>query len=300
MIDSKEIPIPDIDTDDSELIQLDDFLLSSSPGFNYLECSYLINFFGFVLAELISSSKNSAICLAQSLADNNVYVLKVSARKAQLFKEFNNQKLLPNSNYLIKFYDIFELDSAAIIQMEYCPNKNVSKTVFSEEELWKMIHDIGNALYTIHSEGFIHLDVSPFNILSNDNVFKLSDYGTMCEDDDFKLDFEGSGPYASPEVLAFPGNTSTGPIEVSYQTDIFSFGIVLLELASRYRAPRGGSDDYNLLRKGGLLLGTEQFPCTFSKEFISLVNSMINPDPNKRPTSYQLITHPNAYCYNQN
>lgn len=41
----------------------------------------------------------------------------------------------------------------------------------------RILHDIGQALYFMHSQGFIHRDVKPKNIVKVDDVYKLIDFG---------------------------------------------------------------------------------------------------------------------------
>ena len=74
--------------------------------------------------------------------------------------------------------------------------------------------------------------------------------------------------------------------------DIFSFGVVLLEAASGHFAPRGGTQMYEELRKGNVKLGQGIYKCNCSIELVSLVNSMIDPDPMLRPTADRILKHP--------
>ena len=149
-----------------------------------------------------------------------------------------------------------------------------------------MIHDIGNALFQLHNSGWMHLDVSPGNILVADDVFKLADFGTLTMIGKFVEGNEGAGPFVSPEALAFP----CGQFPVGAPTDIFSFGVVLLESISRQLAPRGGCDGYAKLRRGDIMLGSPGYPtngCT--EELVSFVNLMLSVNPNNRPTAADLV-----------
>lgn len=113
--------------------------------------------------------------------------------------------------------------------MELCTDGDITCKKMDEIYIWKLIHDIGSALYVIHNSGYLHLDVSSSNILMTNNiVFKLGDFGTLCEFGNFQTGMEGAGPYVSPEALLFPGNEFE-KIYVSEKNDIFSFGLVLLE-----------------------------------------------------------------------
>ena len=130
--------------------------------------------------------------------------------------------------------------------------------------------------------------MSPSNILKSKNYFKLGDFGTVCEEGVFRSGHEGAGPYVSPETLKYPERN------VSYETDIFSFGVVLLEAASGFRAPRGEDTRYDKLRKGEIKLGGPNYRTNMSNELINVVNSMLDPDSEKRPTAFELMQHPLA------
>jgi serine/threonine protein kinase len=167
--------------------------------------------------------------------------------------------------------------------MELCDRGDIRNTRLCEKDLWKLIHEIGTALSVIHGGNWMHLDVSPGNILIGNRCFKLSDFGTLKPVGSFEAGMEGAGPYASPEALNFPYGAP-----VTEQTDIFSFGLVLLEAATGIPAPRGGSPGYVQVRNGQLKLGMGRYDCSCSEELIALVNAMINPNPSQRPTSHQL------------
>lgn len=315
MCDSS-IPLPDFDFDDfddfDEITPFgNSFRTSPKCGFK-ASINDLVKAFGFQLVTetAIKETGNSCVYTA-SIASvgktilvngnnfdhnyqqlpSNKYALKVSTSKSRMLKEFENYERLPKSSKLVESYDIFELNEFMILQMELCKG-DIYGALLEEKIIWKLIHDISEALNIIHSSDFIHLDVSPSNILVKDNDFKLADFGNVIESGSFKEGDEGSGPYVAPEVLSFPGNKEIGYVHVWSAADIFSFGVVLLESASGYFAPRGGTLMYEELRKGNLKLGEGVFKCNCSMELVSLINSMLNPDPIQRPTAWQIMNHP--------
>lgn len=178
----------------------------------------------------------------------------------------------------------------SLLLMELAPNGDIKNKQYSEDYLWKLIHDVAAALHELHSNNFMHLDVSPSNILLMDDKFKLSDFGTMERVGNFREGCEGAGPYVSPEALNYP----FGPYPVTQKTDIFSFAVVLLEAATGKQAPRGGSDGYSLLRKEKIILGDQNYPCSCHEKFIEVVNLMLSNDPSKRPSAEQLIQLANS------
>ncbi|KAK8881302.1 hypothetical protein M9Y10_004037 [Tritrichomonas musculus] len=308
MCDSS-IPLPDLDFD--ELDELDN--ISSSPKYDlHVNISNLTNIFGFQLITdtPIKASYNSCVYAASSepmyydkrqntqlLAKK--YALKISTNKPRILKEFENYQKLPKIPNIVESFDIFEYDIYIILQMELCIGGDIFGIHFEEKIIWKLIHDISKALDALHSEDLIHLDVSPSNILLKNDEFKLADFGNIIENGSFRAGDEGSGPYAAPEVLLFPGKKETGFVHVGSAADIFSFGVVLLEAASGYFAPRGGTILYEQLRKGNLKLGDGLFKCDYSDELITLVNQMINPDPFLRPTAGQIMKRPHVINFSK-
>lgn len=302
MCDSS-IPVPDFDFD--ELDEFDD--ITQFPKCDYkINLSDIIKIFGFELlsnSPIKSSSSSSvyAATLSSTASDESSkywddipdkYALKISTNKSRLYNEFENYKKLPNTPNLVHSYDIYEIDDFLILQMELCQGGDIFGVTFDEDIIWKLIHDISNALNTLHTEELVHLDVSPSNILIDGSDFKLTDFGNIIESGSFKPGDEGAGPYVAPEVLHFPGTKETGFIHVWSAADIFSFGIVLIECITGVLAPRGGTFMYDKIRNGNLKLGQNQYKCNCSKELKDLVNQMINPDPIMRPTAWQIMMHP--------
>lgn len=300
-----------------DLYGLDDFeeiTSFDSPFITPTKCLFKINVsdlvqnFGFKLQDEnpIKATSNSCVFSASISFDmkttsqlndyfsssiSHNYALKISTNKSRVFKEFENYKNLPYSKKLVQSYDIFEINEFAILQMELCKG-DIYGVLIDEKELWKLIHDISEALNVIHYSDLIHLDISPSNILVQDDEFKLADFGNIIENGTFSLGDEGSGPYLAPEVLMFPGNKESGYVHIWSAADIFSFGVVLLEAASGYFAPRGGSLMYDDLRKGNIKLGQGVYKCNCSTELITLVNEMLDPDPYLRPTAEKILKHP--------
>ena len=98
---------------------------------------------------------------------------------------------------------------------------------FSNHELEIILHDMLEALQEIHSNGLIHFDIKPDNILVERRdrrkiIVKLADFGLMSSRCDTKLP-TGTFPFCAPEL--FEGN---GPY--SFAVDLWSLGVALLRL----------------------------------------------------------------------
>jgi hypothetical protein len=89
----------------------------------------------------------------------------------------------------------------------------------------------------------------------------------------------------------------TGPARDRLQArGHFSFGVCLLQLASGRFAPRGGEQRYQSLGRGGVLLGSDLYPCEFAPGFVRLVNAALSQDPERRPTAALMARLGREWC----
>ena len=282
-------PLPNFDFDDDDNLGPDfDSPLAINESDSYMD-EQLCKEFGLLINEPIRSTGNSTVYSVESTSDGRFYAVKITVHKKQVHDEFEKRAKLPDSPYLVKTISLNESSTKSLLKMELCEEGDIHDLFFDETAIWVMIHDIGEALYQIHSHGWMHLDVSPGNILVTHDAFKLADFGTLTPIDKFEEGSEGAGPYCSPETLAFPYGDPVGTA-----TDIFSFGVVLLEAVSHQKAPRGGCNNYVKLRKGEIQLGSAPYKTEMSNQLMSLINSMLAPSPKDRPTSEDILMHPHV------
>jgi serine/threonine protein kinase len=281
MLDNS-IPVPDFGFVDLFPVSFDCDIDPLSAGRPLTDVAELIGHFGFQLANPspLRCTTNSSVYVAVDPVEEPC-ALKISCYHIRLMTEFQNRIIFGDHNSLVASYDVFQTDNFTILQMELCPDGDLHAKKLSELECWQLLINIGDALDVIHNAGFVHLDVSPSNIFRLEQYFKLGDFGNVRAIGEFQPGDEGAGPYAAPEVLS-------GSKSVGWPADIFSFGICMLEAASGYFAPRGGDDWYRAIREGKLLLGGESYPCDCSNELIWIINAMIEPNPEQRPTAATL------------
>jgi serine/threonine protein kinase len=216
--------------------------------------------------------------------DGTVFAAKVTIHKERALQEFKKRTTIDDSPFLVQSVNFFETSTKALLLMEFCADGDITSSKLSEDVVWQLIHNIANALAIVHAAGWMHLDISPGNILRANGLFKLADFGTLTQIGKFQQGNEGSGPYVSREALEFPQGHAVSP-----QTDIFSFGVVLLEVLTGRYAPRGGFSGYRKLREGQIGLKSRGYECNCSRELAGLVNAMLAVDPSQRPTAIQLV-----------
>ncbi|KUJ15719.1 kinase-like protein [Mollisia scopiformis] len=135
-------------------------------------------------------------------------------------QEVNVLKALGKSDYVVSFLDNWEANNHLYIQTEYCEEGSLD--LFLER-----------GLQHIHDSGFIHLDLKPANILITfEGVLKIADFGLACTwPAPPNHDGEGDREYIAPEILK-------GILDKP--ADIFSFGMIMVEIAGNVALPENG------------------------------------------------------------
>lgn len=132
----------------------------------------------------------------------------------------------------------------------------------------------------------MHLDLKPSNIFFNygDNSVKIGDFG-LARKVPFAGDYrEGDRTYLAPELLLTSGENS-----ITCLADIFSLGLILLEMVGNVELPENGPLWTQLREGAGCLDGLIMNVPHPVKDFIS---SMLHSDTSMRPRAVDLLDHP--------
>lgn len=166
--------------------------------------------------------------------------------------------------------------------IEYMTNSDVR---FTEFQIWQILIQIASGLQSIHNSGIVHLDLKPANILINrQGILKIGDFGlSMRIGFDHDPDMEGDKFYMAPETL-----------EGVYgrPADLFSLGLLILELATDVELPSQGVSWQNLRHGDFSELSFEDVSGALNQ----LIKDMTDPDPVKRPTVEQVLQRAEAFA----
>jgi tetratricopeptide (TPR) repeat protein len=156
-----------------------------------------------------------------------------------------------NHPNICTIHDIGEQDGRACIVMEYLDGTTLKQRIAGRpvgiEELVRLGVEIAEALEAAHAEGITHRDIKSANIfLTRRGVAKVLDFG-LAQIASLRSRSADAGATAAPTVAVDAHLTSTGSVlgTVAYmspeqvraerldvRTDLFSFGVVLYEMAT--------------------------------------------------------------------
>ncbi|MFR2275000.1 serine/threonine-protein kinase [Streptococcus salivarius] len=158
--------------------------------------------------------------------------------------------------------------------MDYFPKnlRNVideSESYLPEQRLDYLIQ-LSKGINAAHDKGIIHRDIKPENILIRDEQLVLSDFGIAH--------FQGSDLTVADDLLAnrnylSPEQKKIGEaLNITFASDVYSFGLIVNEC---FTGENPAGSDYKRI--------WHTYPYLF--ELDKLVDRLINPSPDSRPSS---------------
>ena len=193
----------------------------------------------YEILQLLGEGGMGAVYKARDLEVDRLVALKVIrpelAGNPQVLRRFKQELILTSKithKNVIRIYDLGQAEGVKYISMEFIAGQDLrtllrNRTKFKSEEAVRIIQQICRALEAAHSEGVIHRDLKPHNIMVDANGrVSVMDFGIAHS-------MEGSGITQTGALLGTPEYMSPEQArgtKVDERSDLFSLGIVFYEL----------------------------------------------------------------------
>ena len=216
---------------------------------------------------------------------NSPEVLELFRREASILHNLTHEAIVR--------YFVFSVDPEirrAYLAMEFVDGPSLTNRLASGPlplaEVRILQRRIAHALEAAHRLGIIHRDVSPDNIILPEGDVrkaKIIDFGiarslSVGQRTIIGGGFAGKYNYVSPEQLGLMG------ADVTFKSDIYSFGLVLAE-AARGRALDMNGSQAEIIEKRRAVPDISDV----DRSIRPLLQAMLQPSPEKRPISMTAV-----------
>ncbi len=266
----------------------------------------------FILQDKLGTGNFSSVFRCREITTGLLFAAKRFPKDRLLSDELeleslrNEVKLLGSTDHpnCIKLLGVFETKNHLFVLSNLFTGSDLLFRVLLEDRLQvlaalKICQQLLSILAHLESKQIIHRDVKPMNLLfkdtCEDSEICLVDFGFATAICDSKKLFSqcGTAGYVAPEVLRGE--------DYDCRADVFSAGVVLHftvtgELPTVPFSPERFVEKYQDVLFPPLICSTFDSELRSSKprspDFISLLDSMLAPDPEARPAAGQAAKHP--------
>ena len=226
----------------------------------------------FYYTDPIGQGSFSIIYRGYRVSDRKPVAIKKFTRyidKRYIDSEISLMTDLDNNNVL-KLYKVIKVKDSLFLILEYCNQGDLSKYIRSgntQNDL-NYVYQIINGLKYLYKSKILHRDIKPQNILINENIIKICDFGfaKSFKDNDLISTFCGSPLYMAPEILKFK--------EYTEKADIWSLGVIIYEILFK-KHPYPSSNQQELIKN---IKSDDNItvPNTIDPSLNFLITSMLN------------------------
>ncbi len=243
----------------------------------------------------IGSGSIGDVDLVRSNSNGMLYCLK----KVHLRDEGLPRKILLNealimreidSDFCVKLFSVVHDREQVLLLMQWVPGGELyfhmdKHRTFTEPFARFYAACVVIGLAHMHDKNILYRDLKPENLLMDaDGYVLLADFGFAKHGvEAMTFTVVGTAEYTAPEILSRQGHGAPA--------DLWSLGILVYEMLC-YETPfkSNGDDSWALYRS--TVSGRFHMPRHLSPGCTQLINSLLQPDPHKRPTARELMKHP--------
>lgn len=193
----------------------------------------------YKIEETIATGGMATIYKGVQISLNREVVIKKLhphlAEDANFVKRFRREAAilakLQHEN-IVSIYDFYEKEGEKFIVLEYIKGKSLKEIIVDRGKLpieyaLYVLREVLKGLSYIHSNGILHRDLKPDNIMiADDGTVKITDFGLAFGNENVNI--TNPGTYVGTPAY-FPPEQLTG-MPLSPASDIFSLGISLAEM----------------------------------------------------------------------
>ncbi len=255
--------------------------------FNRYEIKRFVGYGSHSVVFLASDKEIEGKMVAVKLLHENAVINEI----AQAFIENARQFSKLESENIIRILDFGEFTGRLYLIQEFAEGGDLANILkyrnFDQMEAFKLASDLIQALKCLSAANVIHLDIKPENIMVSGENYKLGDFGinAMVKKTGtvpINHTIWGTMAYSSPEVIESPAS-------ITHKSDVYSLGIVLYQSLT-------GDNPFESDKPAVIMARQINFtpPAVtdhhreFSKSFSSLIQQMLNKDPEKRLSAAEL------------
>ncbi|KAL9389955.1 hypothetical protein Peur_018560 [Populus x canadensis] len=256
----------------------------------------------YEVGRLLGRGSFAKVYAARSLSDKTQLVaIKIidktktdAAMEPRIISEISAMHRLQHHPNVLKIHEVMATKTKIYLVMELASGGDLFSKIrkmgkLKEPAARRYFQQLVSAIHFCHQNGVSHRDIKPHNLLlDGKGNLKISDFGLSALKNEgvnggFLLQTAcGTPAFTAPEVMARRGYDGS-------KADAWSCGVILFFLLSA-SLPFDDSNLAVMYRK--IHKGEYQLPSCLPKSVKSIINQLLDPNPNKRMSIEALMKHP--------